>query len=70
MRPLDNDQVRGMTAAAEEQRYNDMIAEYDDWSDEELQAAVESDNLISDDDDVEAYSREALINLIESNKRY
>lgn len=58
------DEINGQIAAAEEQRYNEQIAQYDDWSDEELADAVEANCLIFEDDDASCYSREALIRLL------
>ncbi len=64
MSRLTQDEVNGQIAAAEERRYNQQIAEYDDWTDDELAAAVEANGLILEDDDASEYSREALIRLL------
>lgn len=64
------DEVNGQIAAAEEQRYNEQIAQYDDWTDDELADAVEANELVDEDDDASNYSREALIRMLLADRRF
>lgn len=61
------DEINGQIAASEEQRYNEQIAQYDDWTDDELADAVEDNGLILEDADAREYSREALIRMLVGN---
>lgn len=64
------DEVNGQIAASEEQRYNEQIAQYDDWTDDELADAVEANELVGEDDDASNYSREALIRMLLADRRF
>lgn len=64
------DEVNGQIAASEEQRYNEQIAQYDDWTDDELADAVEANDLVGDDEDASDYSREALIRMLLADRRF
>lgn len=64
------DEINGQIAASEEQRYNEQIAQYDDWTDDELADAVEANELVRDDEDASDYSREALIRMLIADRRF
>ena len=64
------DEINGQIAASEEQRYNEQIAQYDDWTDDELADAVEANELVRDDEDASDYSREALIRMLLADRRF
>ena len=64
------DEINGQIAASEEQRYNEQIAQYDDWTDDELADAVEANELVRDEEDASDYSREALIRMLIADRRF
>lgn len=64
------DEINGQIAASEEQRYNEQIAQYEDWTDDELADAVEANELVRDDEDASDYSREALIRMLIADRRF